>query len=55
MVTDQISISNTVDGIAISVILLNCFDGFDLLPQDTAQRLAVERTIFGGIGVSENC
>jgi hypothetical protein len=58
VVTYQISISNAVDGIAVSIILANCFSKFYLLIQDTANRLAVERkvlrTMFGGIKVNGN-
>jgi len=46
VVTDQISISNTVDGIAISIIVLNCFDELYLLLQSIAQRLTVEKRMF---------
>jgi hypothetical protein len=48
----------TVDGIAISIILVNYFGKFYLLIQDAVKRLAVERkvlrTVFEGIKVNGN-
>jgi hypothetical protein len=48
----------TVDGIAISVILVNYFGKFNLIIQDAVKRLAVERkvlrTVFEGIKVNGN-